>query len=119
MLLGYNLQAYEERGELHYVTTVIFGKEAITTQANKGIALFHQENYEGAMEIFDITLANTNNSHVPSLYYYGQCLQELGFIDEANQYMNKARAIDPNYQGQFIEILSTSSLLQPIVALFQ
>jgi tetratricopeptide (TPR) repeat protein len=102
--------------QLHYITVFLTSKTAIDAQVNKGIAFFQDENYQGAIEIFDTILAN-DNRHIDSLYYTAQCYERLGDIEQSNQYMNMVYQIDPSYQGGegFIKVASTSPLLKSIM----
>jgi tetratricopeptide (TPR) repeat protein len=102
----------------YYITTFLTSETAIEAEANKGIAFFQQGRCQEAIDIFDKILAN-DKRHVPSLYYKGQCMEKLGFVDEANQYMNMVNEIDPNYKAGFIEVLATAPLVQAITSLFQ
>jgi tetratricopeptide (TPR) repeat protein len=117
MLLD-NSEPYKDGPELYYVTTFLDTKTDIAAQANTGIALFHEAKYQDAMDIFDTILENDNN-HIDSLYYKAQCLEKLGYSDEANQFMNKVHEINPNYKAGFIEVVATSPLVQSIFAPLQ
>jgi tetratricopeptide (TPR) repeat protein len=103
---------------LHYITTFLVTETDIAAQANKGIALFHEAKYQQAIDIFDSILAN-DERHIDSLYYKAQCLEKLGYLDQASQTMNRVHEIDPNYKAGFIEVVSTSPLVESIVAPFQ
>ncbi len=110
-----NLQGYKDESELYYITTDEFlTKTDIIAQTNTGITIFQEGNYQEAMNIFDKILA-IDDEHVPSLYYKGQCMEELGYLEEANQYKNMVYQIDPNYKGSFeLETVATSQVIQAI-----
>jgi hypothetical protein len=46
-------------------------------------------------------------------------MEKLGYLEEANQYMNMVNEIDPNYKPGFIEVLATAPLVQTIFSPLQ
>jgi tetratricopeptide (TPR) repeat protein len=117
MLLD-NSEVYKDGPELYYVTTFLTSETDIAAEANKGIAHFHEGRYQEAIDIFDTILAN-DDRHIDSLYYKAQCLEKIGYVEEARQFMNKVHEINPNYKAGFIEVVATSQVLQAIAAPLQ
>jgi tetratricopeptide (TPR) repeat protein len=117
MLLD-NSEAIEDGPKLHYVTTFLATKADIAAQADIGIALFRDGKCEEAIDIFDSILEN-DDKHIESLYHKARCLEQLGYLDQANQTMNRVHEIDPNYKEEFIKVVSTSPVAQAIAAPLQ
>jgi tetratricopeptide (TPR) repeat protein len=107
----------DDGAQLHYITVFLTSKTAIDAQYNKGIAFFQEGRYQEAIDIFESILTN-DDRHIDSLYYAAQRYEKLGYIEQANQYMNMVYQIDPNYQGRgegFIQNASTAPVIQAIM----
>ena len=89
-----------------YVVLSKSSETIIIAKVNKGIA--NIGSYTEALSRFDEIL-QTESTHVASLYYKGQCLDKLGYVNEAAEYKDKASEIDPTYKGGFIKIVKKSS----------
>lgn len=74
---------------------------------NKGIVLIKLDKYNDALKLFDKAL-NINSHNAGALYNKGISLDKLGRHGEAAIYYRNAYRIDPNYNGQFINIISES-----------
>ncbi|MBT8386504.1 MAG: tetratricopeptide repeat protein [Ignavibacteria bacterium] len=85
------------------LTTSIFSQSTNVSELEKGINLFNQEKYDSAKEIFENILED-NDEMAEAHYYLGQCLLELGDLDEAIEHCEKAVELDDNNAEYHFEL---------------
>jgi tetratricopeptide (TPR) repeat protein len=107
-----NLEAAEY---LHYATVSKSGKGVDIALVDKGIALFHVRKYSDAMVVFDSILV-IDPDYVACVYYKGLLLDQLGKHDEAAQYKDKAKDLNPAYDGDFMSIVVTKAPLSELIS---
>jgi tetratricopeptide (TPR) repeat protein len=74
---------------------------------NKGIVLIKLAKYDGALKLFDKVL-NISSDNAPALFYKGTALDKLGIHNIAIKYYSNAHSVDPNYKGDFVNLVSKS-----------
>ena len=74
---------------------------------NKGIVLIKLAKYDNAVKLFDKVL-NISSDNAPALFYKGAALDKLGIHNIAIKYYLNAHSVDPNYKGDFVNLVSKS-----------
>ena len=108
-----DFDGYKEFNGLQYIGLSQDSETIIIITVNKGIAQYKQGKYNEANDNFDKALG-MDSDYVAALHYKGLCLEKLGQSDQAISYKNRAKAIDPTYKGELIDIVLTQSPLEQL-----